>query len=107
MKFLVDAQLRRRLSELLCAQGHESVHTLDLPSANRTTDDEINRVALAEQRAVISKDSDFVDSFLLRRELYKLLVVATGNIRTPTCWTCSARTSTRSWICSLGTTTWN
>jgi predicted nuclease of predicted toxin-antitoxin system len=29
---------------------------------------------------VITKDSDFVQSFLLRREPWKLLLVSTGNI---------------------------
>ena len=81
MKFLVDAQLPRRLSELLSTLGHESVHTLDLPAANRTTDDEINRLSLTEQRVVVSKDTDFIDSFVLRGKPHKLLVVATGNIR--------------------------
>jgi predicted nuclease of predicted toxin-antitoxin system len=28
----------------------------------------------------VTKDSDFVESFLLRREPWKLLLVATGNI---------------------------
>lgn len=31
MRFLVDAQLPRRLAVQLTALGHESVHTLDLP----------------------------------------------------------------------------
>ena len=34
----------------------------------------------SEQRVVVTKDGDFVDSFLLRHEPYKLLLVATGNI---------------------------
>ena len=29
---------------------------------------------------VVTKDSDFVESFLLRREPWKLLLVSTGNI---------------------------
>ena len=38
MKFLVDAQLPRRLADYLRAAGHDAVHTLDLPNANRTTE---------------------------------------------------------------------
>lgn len=81
MKFLVDAQLPRLVTELLRAQGHDAVHTLDLPAANRTTDEEINRISLAEERVVVTKDVDFVDSFLLAGKPWKLLWVTTGNIR--------------------------
>jgi predicted nuclease of predicted toxin-antitoxin system len=34
MKFLVDAQLPRRLARLLTATGHDAIHTLDLPRGN-------------------------------------------------------------------------
>lgn len=80
MKFLVDAQLPRRLARWLQAEGHEAIHTRDLPAGNRTGDIAINELSLREQRVVITKDEDFVDLFLLRHEPYKLLLVATGNI---------------------------
>lgn len=81
MKFLVDAQLPRRLSHLLRQAGHAAVHTLDLPNANRTTDEEILEVAGREQRVVVSKDADFVNSFLLLRRPERLLLISTGNMR--------------------------
>ena len=81
MKFLVDAQLPRRLAALLQDAGHDAIHTLDLPLGNRTTDQVINHLSLNEKRVVITKDADFVDSFLLRQEPWKLLLVSTGNIR--------------------------
>jgi predicted nuclease of predicted toxin-antitoxin system len=37
-------------------------------------------VARDESRVVVTKDSDFVDSFFLRGEPEKLLFIATGNI---------------------------
>ena len=80
MKFLVDAQLPRSLALRLREAGHDAVHTLDLVKANRTSDAEINAVSIAEQRVVITKDSDFVDSFLLKQQPWKLLLVSTGNI---------------------------
>lgn len=80
MKFLVDAQLPQRLARWLRAEGHEVVHTRDLPEGNRTTDAVINEISLREQRVVVTKDEDFVDLFLLRHQPYKLLLVATGNI---------------------------
>lgn len=80
MNFLVDAHLPRRLAFHLRAAGHDALHTLDLPNKNRTTDDEINALSEQEQRIVITKDSDFVDSFLVVRKPYKLLLISTGNI---------------------------
>ncbi|WP_219921611.1 DUF5615 family PIN-like protein [Rufibacter sp. XAAS-G3-1] len=38
MKFIVDAQLPKSLSDLLRSKGIESVHTLDLPDKNKTKD---------------------------------------------------------------------
>ena len=80
MKFLIDAQLPRRLAQWLRAEGHEAIHTQDLPEGNRTGDAAINELSLREQRVVVTKDEDFVDMFLLRHQPYKLLLVATGNI---------------------------
>lgn len=80
MNFLVDAQLPRTLAIRLREVGHDAVHTLELPDGNRTTDDEINRLSLVESRAIITKDSDFVNSFLLGDRPWKLLLISTGNI---------------------------
>jgi predicted nuclease of predicted toxin-antitoxin system len=80
MNFLVDAQLPRRVVLLLRQAGHDAIHTLDLPEANRTTDTEINARSASEQRVVITKDADFVNSFLVAGHPYKLLLISTGNI---------------------------
>jgi predicted nuclease of predicted toxin-antitoxin system len=80
MNFLVDAQLPRRLARRLQEAGHDVLHTLDLPAGNRTTDTEINALSLRESRVVITKDTDFVNSYLLVGQPYKLLIVSTGNI---------------------------
>jgi len=80
MKFLVDAQLPRRLVKRLREAGHDARHTLDLPRRNRTTDSEIISTAAREDRVVVSKDGDFVNSFLISRRPARLLLIATGNI---------------------------
>ena len=80
MKFLVDAQLPRRFCQWLLESGHDAVHTLDLALGNRTPDSEIIRIADAEERIVVTKDDDFVQSFLLRNQPKRLMLVATGNI---------------------------
>jgi predicted nuclease of predicted toxin-antitoxin system len=80
MNFLVDAQLPRRMTAWLSAAGCDAVHTLDLPGGNRTPDEQINDVADREQRVVVTRDADFVDSHVLRGCPSKLLLVSTGNI---------------------------
>ncbi len=81
MNFLVDAHLPRRIARRLREAGHDALHTLDLPDGNRTTDAEINAISWREQRVVVTKDADFVNSYLLRHQPYKLLLISTGNIR--------------------------
>ena len=80
MNFLVDAQLPRRLTRRLKEAGHDAVHTLDLPNANRTSDSEISELSIKEQRVVITKDEEFVSRFLVRHQPFKLLLISTGNI---------------------------
>lgn len=80
MNFLIDAQLPRRMEAWLTAAGCDAIHTRDLPDANRTTDDEINDLADREDRIVVTKDADFVDSHVLYSRPAKLLLISTGNI---------------------------
>ncbi|MEX0646425.1 MAG: DUF5615 family PIN-like protein [Balneolaceae bacterium] len=80
MRVLVDAHLPKRLSEFLSAHDIESKHTLDLPNRNATPDSEVIRFADEENRIVISKDSDFLDNYILDGSPGKLLIVSTGNI---------------------------
>ncbi len=47
---------------------------------NETPDPEIIRIADEENRIVISKDSDFLDNYILDGSPKKLLIVSTGNI---------------------------
>lgn len=84
MKFLVDAQLPRRLSDWLSLTGHDARHTLDLASGNLTPDHEIARIAQLESRVVITKDNDFVRSYLIERTPPHLLLISTGNIANDT-----------------------
>ncbi len=80
MKFIVDAQLPKSLARLLREYGHDAIHTLELPKRNRTDDLEINEISLNESRVVISKDSDFFDSYFSKKEPWKLLFLTVGNI---------------------------
>ena len=80
MKFLVDAQLPRRFASWLISAGHDARHTLDLEHGNRTSDAQISSIADDEDRVVVTKDDDFVQSFLIDDRPRRLLLVSTGNI---------------------------
>ena len=80
MRFLVDAQLPRRLARQLATEGHDAIHTLDLSDGNRTSDAAIIDLADREGRVVVTKDADFVVSHTLAKRPRRLLLVATGNI---------------------------
>ncbi len=80
MRCLIDAQLPRRTVGWLVAAGCDAVHTLDLPAGNRTPDAQITDLADREQRVVVTKDADFVDSHTLHGRPAKLLLISTGNL---------------------------
>lgn len=85
MRFLVDAQLSRRLIERLLQRGHDATHVFDhLP---RTANDpDIADLASELAAVVISMDADFVE--LSRRGVLRqpLVWVRTGNVRTDELW---------------------
>jgi predicted nuclease of predicted toxin-antitoxin system len=80
VKFIVDAQFPRRMIRWFEAAGCDAIHTRSLPTGNRTPDDAINAVAEHEERIVVTKDADFVDTHLLSGRPPKLLLISTGNI---------------------------
>src|SRR5579875_364256 len=81
MRFIVDAQLPRLLADQLVTSGHDAVHVKQLPKAGRTGDAEISAFADREHRVLVTKDTDFQESHLLRGTLTRLLRVATGSIK--------------------------
>ena len=80
MKVLIDAQLPRRLVYRFREAGFDCVHTFDLPDRNRTTDEVVIALADQDERIVVTKDADFVNTFMLYRQPKRLLLVSTGNI---------------------------
>ena len=81
MKFLVDEQLPRLLVDWLNTKGHDAVHVSALLTNTRIPDDYICERSMAEKRVVITKDSDFFDTYLIKRRPYKLVYITTGNLR--------------------------
>jgi predicted nuclease of predicted toxin-antitoxin system len=81
MKFIIDAQLPYALSMHLKQKGFDVIHTDDLPNKELTTDNEIREISVKEDRIVVTKDSDFLDSYYIKGIPPKLLLVSTGNIK--------------------------
>ncbi len=80
MRFLIDANLPHKLSPILKAKGFDVIHTDDLPNQERTTDAEIRKASIEDDRIIITKDTDFLDSHIIKQIPSKLLLVTTGNI---------------------------
>ena len=81
MKFIIDAQLPYALSMHLKQKGFDIIHTDDLPNKELTTDNEIREISIKEDCIVVTKDSDFLDSYYIKGIPSKLLLVSTGNIK--------------------------
>ena len=80
MKFLVDANLPFKLALNLRNKGFDVLHTDNLPNKEETSDKEIRDLSVEQDRIVISKDSDFLDSHLIVGIPKKFLYISTGNI---------------------------
>ncbi len=80
MKFIVDAQLPSNLSKWLAKNGHEAIHTSELPQQNLTEDIAIIRFSMENESIIISKDSDFYEYFILKGQPHKLLMITVGNV---------------------------
>lgn len=80
MNFIVDAQLPKRLANFFNQQGHDTLHTINLPRSNETGDHRIIDIAKESARIIVSKDKDFYYSAILDKEPIKLVMVSTGNI---------------------------
>ncbi len=80
MKVIVDAQLPLRLSDFLKLKGIDSIHTIELLAKNKTSDQVIIEICENENRVIITKDSDFYESKLIKNKPLKLILVNTGNI---------------------------
>ena len=80
MKFIVDANLPFKLAIRLRQLGFDVIHTNNLPNKEKTSDKEIRQVSIEQNRVVISKDSDFLDSHLIQGIPSRLILITTGNI---------------------------
>jgi len=77
MEFLLDANIPPSLADDLI--GHNVEHVISLPFGTSTSDGEINDYCFRNNCILITKDSDFYDSFILLKKPPKLILVKLGN----------------------------
>lgn len=53
---------------------------MELPAANATDDKTIREICVSQQRILVTKDTDFENSYYLKYEPAQLILETTGNI---------------------------
>ncbi len=82
MKLLCDVHIPFKLVKLLTELGYESKHVNELPDKWFTKDQDICKYCDEHNYVVITKDKDFKDSYLIKREPKKLIKINLGNVST-------------------------
>lgn len=80
MRFLVDQNRSPRLAELLRTAGHDAVHTFEI-GLERAEDDELLERARAEDRIVLSGDTDFGALLALARHASPSVILFRQRVR--------------------------
>jgi len=82
MRFLCDVHISYKIVKFLSELGYEAIHVNSILDKWYTKDSDICSYADANELIFITKDSDFRDSFFLRKTPKKLIKVSLGNIST-------------------------
>jgi predicted nuclease of predicted toxin-antitoxin system len=80
LRFIVDTQLPPRLAAFLREQRLDAVHTTDFSQGHMLQDAEIRAIARAENRIIITKDSDFFDYYIVKGSPPMVLLLKVGNV---------------------------
>lgn len=80
MKILCDVHLPYRLVNFFKSKGIEAIHANHILKKWNTEDSDLSHYADENNFILITKDSDFRDSFFLRKTPKKLVRVTLGNV---------------------------
>lgn len=81
MKFLIDKQWPPLLVSWLTEKGYDTIHATALSTGERIADAFICQRSIDEQRVVITKYDDFLTTYLLKKQLYKLIYITGENMK--------------------------
>ena len=69
------------LATYLRWKGFDAIHTTHFPEGHLLQDADIDKIATEENRIIVTKDSDFPDSFFLKGPPPRLVYLRLGNLR--------------------------
>lgn len=81
LRFIVDTQLPPLLIDFFRLKGADATHTVHYPLGALTPDGEIIKIAIRENRIIITKDNDFLSYYLMKGYPPAVLMLQLGNIR--------------------------
>ncbi|MCX8491371.1 MAG: DUF5615 family PIN-like protein [Cyclobacteriaceae bacterium] len=81
LRFIVDTQLPPLLADYFISKGQDSIHTTFFKDGHLLQDAEISSIATAENRIIVTKDSDFLERYVLHGAPPKVLLLQFGNIK--------------------------
>lgn len=80
MRFLCDVHISYKIVNYLISLGFETFHVNDILNKWNTSDKDICDYADSNNLIVITKDTDFRDSFFIKQTPKKLIKISLGNI---------------------------
>ncbi|WP_375578566.1 DUF5615 family PIN-like protein [Marivirga tractuosa] len=80
MKFLCDVHISYKIVNTLKSIGFDAIHVNEILNKSETKDSDICEFADKKDYVVITKDSDFEDSYRVKNTPRKLLKISLGNI---------------------------
>jgi predicted nuclease of predicted toxin-antitoxin system len=69
------------LATYLHWKGFDAIHTTHFPDGHLLQDADIRKIAIEENRIIVTKDSDFPDAFFLKGSPPCILYLRLGNTR--------------------------
>ena len=82
MKVLCDVHIALKVVRFFQKRNVEAIHVNELPDSCYSSDRKICKFADQNDHVVVTKDSDFLDTFLVQRTPKKLIKINLGNIST-------------------------
>ncbi len=80
MKFLCDVHIPYKLVKMLNDKGFEAMHINTILDKWHTSDERICQYADKNNYTIITKDSDFRDSYFVNKTPKKLIKINLGNV---------------------------